>query len=55
MKYLRDILVTLFFCLVPIAGFLSVAFLIYHGRDGWGWLLIVVVLISGSLKVSYGN
>lgn len=34
MEYLRDILGTLLVCLVPIIGFLSVAFLIYHGKDG---------------------
>ncbi|ETT05665.1 MULTISPECIES: hypothetical protein [Providencia] len=55
MEYLRDILGTLFFMLVPITGFLSVAFLIYHDKEGWGWLLFVVVAISGSLKISYGN
>ncbi|HGY1113530.1 TPA: hypothetical protein ACNUX9_000297 [Providencia rettgeri] len=55
MEYLRDILGTFFFMLVPITGFLSVAFLIYHDKQGWGWLLFVVVAISGSLKISYGN
>lgn len=55
MEYLRDILGTLFFMLVPITGFLSVTFLIYHDKEGWRWLLFVVVAISGSLKISYGN
>jgi len=55
MEYLRDILGTLFFMLVPITGFLSVAFLMYHEKSGWGWLLLAVVAISGSLKISYGH
>lgn len=55
MEYLRDILGTLFFMLVPITGFLSVAFLMYHEKSGWGWLLLAVVAMSGSLKISYGH
>lgn len=52
MKYLRDILAIFFFAAIPISGFLSIAFLIYHDKPGWGWLLFAVLVISGSMKMS---
>lgn len=51
MKYLRDILAIFFFAAIPISGFLSVAFLIYHDKQGWGWLLFAVILIADSVKM----
>lgn len=55
MKYLRDILAIFFFAAIPISGFLSVAFLIYHDKQGWGWLLFAVILIAGSVKMKTGD
>lgn len=52
MKELRDILALSLFAAIPISGFVSVAFLIYHEKSGWGWLLFAVILIAGSLRMS---
>ena len=51
MKELRDILVLAFFAAIPISGFISVAFLIYHEKQGWGWLLFAVIIIAGSIHM----
>lgn len=55
MKEIRDILAVFMFAAIPITGFLAVAFLIYHDKPGWGWLLFVVVLITSGLKISTGD
>ncbi|UYL04752.1 hypothetical protein EBOKLHFM_00132 [Klebsiella phage KP13-26] len=52
MKEIRDILAVFMFAAIPITGFLAVAFLIYHDKPGWEWLLFVVVLITSGLKIS---
>lgn len=51
MKEIRDILALAFFVAIPISGFLSVAFLIYHQKPGWGWLLFAVIIIAGSIRM----
>ena len=28
------------------AAFLGAAFLAYHGKDGWGWLIVAGVIVS---------
>lgn len=55
MKELRDILALAFFAAIPISGFISVAFLIYHEKQGWGWLLVVVFLIAGGIRIKTGD
>ena len=55
MKELRDILALAFFAAIPISGFISVAFLIYHGKNGWGWLLFAVIIIAGSVHMEMGD
>lgn len=55
MKELRDILAIGFFAAIPINGFISVAFLIFQEKKGWGWLLLVVLLIAGSVKIKTGD
>ncbi|MGG5159725.1 hypothetical protein G6546_08795 [Citrobacter portucalensis] len=55
MKELRDILAIAFFAAIPISGFISVAFLAYHEKAGWGWLLFAVILIAGSVHIKTGD
>lgn len=55
MKELRDILALAFFAAIPISGIVSVAFLIYHDKSGWGWLLFAVILIAGSIHMKTGD
>lgn len=55
MKELRDVLALAFFEAIPISGFISVAFLIYHEKSGWGWLLFAVILIAGSTHMKTGD
>lgn len=55
MKELRDIIFAILFAAIPISGFISVAFLIYHEKQGWGWLLLAVVLIAGSIHMKTGD
>lgn len=55
MKEFRDIMVIVALAAIPISGFLSTAFLIYHSKQGWGWLLLVVLLISASIQISIKN
>jgi hypothetical protein len=55
MKELRDILAIAFFAAIPIRGFISVAFLAYHEKAGWGWLLFAVILIAGSVHIKTGD
>lgn len=51
MKELKEIFMFLCFAAIPVSGFLSTAFLIYHEKKGWGWLLFVVLLIAGSIRM----
>ncbi|WGM00903.1 hypothetical protein [Arsenophonus nasoniae] len=55
MKEFRDIMVIIALAAIPTSGFLSTAFLIYHSKPGWGWLLFVVFIISASIKMSIKN
>lgn len=55
MKEIRDILALALFAAIPISGFISVAFLIYHQKPGWGWLLFAVILITGSTSIKTGD
>lgn len=55
MKELRDMFMMLCFASIPISGFISVAFLIYYEKKGWGWLLIVVLLIAGGIRMKKGD
>jgi hypothetical protein len=43
-----------FFAAIPISGFISVAFLIYREKQGWGWLLFAVIIIAGSIHMKTG-
>ncbi|MFS1564324.1 MAG: hypothetical protein ACL7AX_13115 [Candidatus Arsenophonus phytopathogenicus] len=55
MKEFRDIIMIATLAAIPISGFLSTAFLIYHSKQGWGWLLFVVFIISASIQISIKN
>lgn len=55
MKKIRDILAIAFFAAIPISGFISVAFLAYHEKPGWGWLLFAAILIAGSIDIKTGD
>ena len=37
-------------CMVPVSLFGMAAFLIYKDVSGWGWFLLCVVLITGSMS-----
>jgi hypothetical protein len=43
-----------FFAAIPISGFISVAFLIYREKQGWGWLLFAAIIIAGSIHMKAG-
>lgn len=51
---MKDILFMLIWCLSMISVFGMAAFLMYKDVAGWGWFLLVMVLIFGSVgwKVS---
>lgn len=55
MKELRDMFMMLCFSAIPISGFISVALLIYYEKKGWGWLLVVVLLIADSIRIKTGD
>lgn len=49
---MKELLITLAYCSIPISLFGMAAFLIYKGTPGWGWFLFVVFCICGSIKWS---
>lgn len=55
MKEIRDIFALAIFAAIPISGIISVAFLIYHDKPGWGWLLFALIIIAGSIHVKTGD
>lgn len=46
------VLKLLIVCMVPISVFGMVTFLMYHDIKGWGWLLVVALLLFGTASVS---
>ncbi|MEB5816684.1 hypothetical protein [Klebsiella quasipneumoniae] len=55
MKELRDIFALAIFAAIPISGIISVAFLIYQDKSGWGWLLFALIIIVGSIHMKTGD
>lgn len=55
MKEIIDIFALAIFAAIPISGIISVAFLIYHDKPGWGWLLFALIIIAGSIHVKTGD
>lgn len=55
MKEIRDIFALAIFAAIPISGITSVAFLIYHDKPGWGWLLFASIIIVGSIHIKTGD
>jgi hypothetical protein len=53
MKELRDIILIIFVCLVPISCFVSSAFLAYHNKEGWGWLIFAGLLIMSGISFKF--
>lgn len=53
MKELRDIILIIFVCLVPISCFISSAFLAYHKKEGWGWLIFAGLLIMSGISFKF--
>jgi hypothetical protein len=54
-KDFYETLQLVFMCAIPISVMGMSAFLIYKQSDGWGWFLIVAMLIVGSLKIKVGS
>ena len=52
MKNIILFLVAEMACLASIAG---AVFLAYHGKDGWGWLIVLALLTAVSYKNTKGN
>ena len=50
---MKEILINAIYCSVPISLFAIAAWLIYKQAVGWGWFLFCVVLVVGSLDMSY--
>lgn len=55
MKELRGMFMMLCFAAIPITGFISVALLMYYEKKGWGWLLLVVLIIAGGTRMKTGD
>lgn len=53
MKEIRDILLIIFVCLMPISCFVGATFLAYHKKEGWGWLIFAGVLIATSISFKF--
>lgn len=49
---MKDMVVVIVYMLALIAMFSIVGFLIYQGKDGWGWILFVGLLIFGNINIS---
>lgn len=47
---MKDIVCMLIWCLSLTSVFGMAAFLMYNGVAGWGWFLLVMVLIFGTVS-----
>ena len=43
---MKEVLGALFICAIPISAFVGAAFLAYHGKEGWGWLIFAGIWTS---------
>lgn len=43
--------VSIFFFISAAICFGFIAFLVYYGKDGWGWMLFVWLVLFGSVKI----
>lgn len=48
---MKEVLVTMLICAIPISCFIGAAFLAYKKREGWGWLIFAGVLVADSIKI----
>jgi hypothetical protein len=53
MKEIRDIILIVFACLIPITCFVCSAVLAYNEKPGWGWFILAGVVIAGALKMDF--
>lgn len=49
---MKDILLVLTAFSVPIACTVFAGLLALRGRNGWGWFLLVALLVCGSVKIT---
>lgn len=50
---MKEALMLMVVCLVPIFLFGIAGYLIYKQSDGWGWFLLCATLVAGSINYSY--
>ncbi len=55
MKYLFETIIFFISVAGPTSIMLAAAWLIYEGKDGWGWYLIATVLIVGSTSIKFNG
>lgn len=48
---MKDLAVIAIFFLSLVGSFGIVGFLMYRDVSGWGWLLLVIVLLFGSINI----
>ena len=53
MKPILETIIFITACLVPVSLMGFSAFLIYKQVDGWGWYLIVTLLVVGSFSMKF--
>jgi len=53
MKELREIVMIVFACGIPISCFVGATILAYHKRKGWGWLIFAGVLIASGIHLKF--
>lgn len=47
---MKEFFITALYVAIPVSLFAMAAFLIHQRADGWGWFLLAVVCITGSMR-----
>lgn len=50
---MKEVMIMFFMCAMPISCFISAAFLAYHKKEGWGWLIFAGLMIASGIKISF--